>query len=71
VGHQTVRFAFCVLAGLGILVGGGVVEPDLVLAGFNDPPPSGGPAPLIGIGLPIAGAVVATVLVAHHFRRKH
>jgi hypothetical protein len=30
----------------------------------------GGPAPLIGVGLPIAGAVIATVLLARRFRRR-
>lgn len=30
----------------------------------------GAPGPLIGVGLPIAGAVIATVLVARRFRRK-
>jgi hypothetical protein len=42
--------------------------PEFAYAG--DVPPRGAPIPLIGLGLPIAGAVVATVLVARRFRRK-
>jgi hypothetical protein len=32
--------------------------------------PQGAPGPLIGVGLPIAGAAFATLLVVRHFRRK-
>lgn len=57
-----------VLAGAGIFALGLAVFPELVFAG--PVPPNPGPAPLIGVGLPIAGAVVAAVLVARHYRRK-
>jgi hypothetical protein len=42
-------------------------EPALAMA---KPLPRGGPGPLIGIGLPVAGAVVATLLIVRRFRRK-
>jgi hypothetical protein len=54
------------LAGVG-LVGLFCCEPALAMA---KPLPRGGPGPLIGLGLPLAGAVVATALIARRFRRR-
>ena len=34
------------------------------------PPPQGAPGPLIGVGLPLAGAALATLLIVRRFRRK-
>jgi hypothetical protein len=49
-----------------------VIFPDLLFAGvFIKSPPRFGPAPLIGMGLPVAGAVVAVVLAARRYRRRH
>lgn len=61
-----------VVAGGTALVLGMTVLPDLLHAVDTGVriPPRGGPAPLIGIGLPIAGAVLATVYFARRFRRK-
>ena len=48
----------------------------VVLAAIIDPafalalPPRGGPGPLIGMGLPLVGLVVATVAIARRLRRK-
>jgi hypothetical protein len=48
-----------------------VVSPDLLFAGvFIKSPPRFGPAPLIGVGLPVAGAVVAVVLAARRYLHK-
>jgi hypothetical protein len=59
---------FGALVVVGVFALGLAAFPELVLAG--PVPPNPGPVPLIGVGLPIAGAVVATVLVALRFRRK-
>lgn len=61
---------FGLLAVVGVFALGLAAFPELLLAGTRPPRPSTGPAPLIGVGLPIAGAVVATVLVALRLRRK-
>jgi hypothetical protein len=59
--------------GYGLTVAGGAaivlaetLEPALALAR----PPRGGPGPLIGMGLPLAGLVVAALAVARRFRGK-
>jgi hypothetical protein len=61
---------FGVLAAVGVFALGLAAFPELLFAGPVPTRPSGGPAPLIGVGLPIAGAVVAAVLVARHYWRK-
>jgi hypothetical protein len=66
--RQVVTACGVALAGIVALVLGLAIFPDLLLAGGTRISP--GPAPLIGVGLPIAGAVVAAVLVARHYRRK-
>jgi hypothetical protein len=65
-----VQAALIVFAVFGVILMGMSFEP--ALACF--PPwacsaPQPGPAPLIGAGLPIAGAVLAIVWAAHRFRR--
>jgi hypothetical protein len=55
-----------VLVGLAAFAVASIAFPDFLFAGGT----RAAPAPLIGLGLPIAGAVVATVLVARRFRRK-
>jgi len=60
------------LSGVTAFSFGLMVFPDLLFAGvFIKSPPRFGPAPLIGMGLPVAGAVVAVVLAARRFRRRH
>ena len=58
------------LAGLSAFSLGLVIFPDLVVAGvFIRSPPRFGPAPLIGVGLPLVGAVVAVLFAARRYRR--
>ena len=58
------RLLVCVLAAAGAVA----VGFDAALAGaFTNP----APAPLIGFGIPAAGGVLAVVLWARRFRRKH
>lgn len=52
--------------GLSIAALGALVE----VAHAYAKPPSPTPAPLLGGGLALAGAVVATILVVRHFRQK-
>jgi hypothetical protein len=60
------------LSGASVFSLGLVIFPDLLFAGvFIKSPPRYGPAPLIGMGLPVAGAVVAVVLAARRYRRRH
>ena len=56
----------------GALVAVGAVSafPDLLSAGGTVAGTVGGPGPLIEIGLPIAGVVLATVFIARRFRRR-
>jgi hypothetical protein len=60
------------LSGSSIVVFALTALPDSVLAdaGCDRAGTCGGPVPLIGVGLPIAGAVLATVLVARRYLRK-
>jgi hypothetical protein len=60
-----------VAAGLSSFSLGLIIFPDLLFAGvFIRSPPRFGPAPLVGVGLPVAGAVVAIVLAARRYRRQ-
>jgi len=60
------------LSGVSAFSFGLAIFPDLLFAGvFIKSPPRFGPAPLIGMGLPVAGAVVAVVLAARRYRRRH
>ena len=60
-------WAYCLtaMAGVGIVVAANI-DPAFALA----LPPRGGPGPLIGMGLPLVGLVVATVAIARRLRRK-
>lgn len=51
---------------LGVIAGALLATADPALAFAR--PPSGGPIPVLGVGLPAAGVVV-TLLLAHRFRR--
>jgi hypothetical protein len=53
-------------AGVAAAIGLSVVD----LAFAADRIPRGGPAPLLGVGLPLIGGVLATVFVVRRFRRK-
>lgn len=60
------------LSGVSAFSFGLAMFPDLLFAGvFIKSPPRFGPAPLIGMGLPVAGAVVAVVLAVRRYRRRH
>lgn len=62
------RFIMAALscAGVAAVIGLSVVDP-----AFADRTiPRGGPAPLIGVGLPLLGGVLATLFVVRCFRRK-
>lgn len=52
-------------AGVAAAIGLSVVDP-----AFAQRIPRGGPAPLIGVGLPLLGGVLATLFVVRRFRRK-
>lgn len=58
------------LAAFGTLALGLIAFPDLLSAGGTPAGTVGGPGPLIGVGLPIAGVVLATVFIARRFRRR-
>jgi len=57
------------LARLGLSVAALAVLVDVVHAFAK--PPKATPGPLLGGGLALAGAVVATILVVRHFRQKN
>ena len=63
------NLAFCALARLGLSIAALGVLVDVVHAYAKPPSPT--PGPLIGGGLALAGAVVATILVVRHFQRKN
>jgi hypothetical protein len=60
-------WGYCLtIAGGAAVVLAATLDPALALAR----PPRGGPGPLIGMGLPLAGLVVAALAVARRFRSK-
>ena len=60
-------WAYCLtIFGAAAILLTGMLEPALALAR----PPRGAPGPLIGIGLPLAGLVVAAVALARRWRGK-
>lgn len=60
-----------VLLGMCIFSLGLIALPDFLYAGvFIKSPPRFGPAPVIGAGLSIAGAVVGVIFAARRFRRR-
>jgi hypothetical protein len=68
------RLVSCLVVAVAILAASGLLQPDAVMAGFNDPrppppPPSGAPAPLIGLGLAVGGMVVAAIVFVRRLGR--
>ena len=55
----------CILGSAGMVVMVSVVMTDPALAVVRP-----GPAPLIGVGLPLVGGVLAAIMVVRRFRRK-
>ena len=62
--HRAWGYWLTVIGGAAVVLGG-MFEPALALA----LPPRGGPGPLIGIGLPLAGLVVAALVLARRYRK--
>lgn len=64
------RSVFDLIAALGCVSILALAVPSAVQAQARGTVVRGGPAPLIGVGLPLVGGVLAAVLLARRLRRK-